>query len=149
MPGLHDFPHRGHCAVRIAAAMLLATLAAGCVRPLAVQQEFFSPLNGTTAGIGERTRHVVSHHRALQAARHRCSAPVHASLPPDDTELAKGPDFGSVAAREALAELCGTLTRPSVAAHGATSNAYRRWVEDQVRELPKASETAAGAAGGS
>ena len=149
MPGLLDLHHHGHCAVRIVAAMLLATLAAGCVRPLAVQHDFFSPSNGTTAGIGERTRHAVSHHRALQAARNWCSAPVHASLPPNDTELAKGPDFGSAAAREALAELCGTLARPSVAAHGATSNAYRRWVEDQVRDLPKASATAADAAGGS
>ena len=149
MPGIHDFPQRGHSAGRVFAVMLLATLAAGCARPLAVQQEFFSPLNGTTAGIVERTRHAVSHHRALQAARHRCSAPVHASVPPNEAELREGPDFGPAAAREALAELCGTPARPPVAAYGATSNAYRRWVEDQVRELPDVSETAAGAAGGS
>ena len=149
MPGLHPFLHRGHAAGRIVAAMLLATLAAGCVRPLAVQHEHFSPLNGTIAGTSERTRHAVSRHRALQAARHRCSVPVHASVPPNETELREGPGFGPAAAREALAELCGTPARPPVAAYGATSNAYRRWVEDQVRELPDVSETAAGAAGGS
>ena len=149
MPGLHDFPHRGHSAGRIVAAMLLATLATGCVRPLAVQHEHFFPLNGTIAGISERTRHAVGHHRALQAAQHRCSAPGHASVPPDEVEPPEGPDFGPAAAREALATLCGTSARPSVAAYGATSNAYRRWVEDRVRELPEASETAAAAAGGS
>ena len=149
MPGLHPFLHRGHAAGRIVAAMLLATLAAGCVRPLAVQHEHFSPLNGTISGISERTRHAVSHHRALQAARHRCLAPVHASVPPNEAELREGPNLGPAAAREALAELCATPARPPVAAYGATSNAYRRWVEDQVRELPEVSETAAGAAGGS
>ena len=149
MPGVHDFPHRGHSTGRTIAAMLLAALAAGCVRPLAVQHELYSPLNGTISGISERTRHAVSHHRALQAARHRCSAPVHASVPPNEAELREGPDLGPAAAREALAELCDTPPRPSVEAYGATSNAYRRWVEDRVRELPDVSETAAGAAGGS
>lgn len=149
MPNLHDFPCRGRSAGRVVAVVLLATLAAGCVRPLAVQHEFFSPLSGTSAGINDQARHAVAHHRALQAARHGCPAPVHASVPTGETDPAGGPDFGPAAVREVLAELCSAPARPPVAAHGATSNAYRRWVEDRVRELPKAIETAAGAAGGS
>ena len=149
MPSIHDFPCRGSSAGRVVMMVLLATLTAGCVRPLAVQHEFFSPLNGTIAGINERARHAVDHHRGLQAARNGCPAPAHASVPAGDTDHARGPDFGSAAAREALAELCGAPARPLAAAYGAASNAYRRWVEDRVRELPKATETGAGAAGGS
>ena len=33
--------------------------------------------------------------------------------------------------------------RPPVSAHGATHAAYRRWVDDEVRELPDVSETIA------
>ena len=149
MPSLHDLPHRGRSGGRVVAVVLLATLAAGCARPLALRHEFFSPLNGTSAGINERARHAVDHHRALQAARHGCPAPAHASTPAGETDPAGDPDFGPAAAREALAELCSAPARPPVAAYGATSNAYRRWVEDQVRELPEAVETGAGAAGGS
>ena len=149
MPSLHDLSHRGRPAGRVVAAVLLATLAAGCVRPLAFHHEFFSPLSGTSAGISERARHAVDHHRALQAAHHGCPAPAHASAPAGETDPAGGPDFGSAAAREALAELCGAPARPPEAAYGATSNAYQRRVEDRVRELPKAIETGAGAAGGS
>ena len=149
MPSIHDFPHRARSAGRVVAVLLLAALAAGCVRPLAVQHEFFSPLNGTTAGIKERARHEVAHHRALQAARQGCPTTGHVAVRTGETGVAEGSDFGSAAARKAFAELCDAPARPPVAAYGATSNAYRRWVEDRVRELPDPAETAAGAAGGS
>lgn len=147
MPSLHDLPLHG----RTVAAMLLAMLVAGCVRPLAVQHEYFSPMNGTVSGTSERARHAVSHHRALHAARQACASATatRASVPPGEAEPVDGPDLGSAAAREALADLCATPARPPVAAFGALSDAYRRWVEDRVRELPGAAETAAGAAGGS
>ena len=148
MPNLHELPRHGSIVGRVVAAMLLIMLIAGCVRPLSVQHEYFSPLNGSTAGATERTRHVVSHNRALQAAQHRCPLLVHASVAPGETNTPDGPDIGSTAAREALADLCATLVRSPEAAYGGTSNAYRRWVEDEVRELPDASKTAAGAAGG-
>ena len=133
----------------VVAMVLLAALTAGCVRPLAVQDDFFSPLNGTAAAIAEQTRHAVGHRRALQAARHRCPTPIHTSGPSGETRHAEGPDLGLAAEREALAELCRTAVRPPVAAYGATSEAYRRWAEDRVRKLPEAAETGAGAAGGS
>ena len=145
MPNSRDYPRHA----RVVSTMLIAMLLAGCVRPLAVQHEHFSPLSGSLAGISTRAQHAVSRHRALQAARHGCPAPVQDTPGPGDADLPEGPNLGTVAAREALADLCATPTRTPAAAYGATSNAYRRWVDDRVRELPEASETAAGAAGGS
>ena len=133
----------------VAMALLLAMLATGCVRPLSVQHDYFSPLNGSSAGIGMQTQHAVSRHLALQAAQHGCPAQTPPSTRRSAGKLPGGPNLGSVAAREAQADLCATPVRPPAAAHGATSNAYRRWVEDEVRELPELSDTAAGAAGGS
>ena len=144
MPSLHHFPRRA----RILVAILCAVLSAGCVRPLAVQDAYFAPANGTVSATSERIRHTVSHHRALQAARRGCPSATPGSVPPGEAEFADGPDFASAAARMALADLCAAPARPPVAAIGGASNAYRRWVEDRVRELPEAAETAAGAAGG-
>lgn len=137
-----------HCP-RIAAAMLLAALGAGCVRPLAVQHEFFSPVNGSADRISTQTQHAVNHRRALQAARHACGSEAAAPVPPEATNVPAGPNLGFVSAREALVELCDSQGRPPVAAYGGVSNGYRRWVEDEVRELPEVSDTAASAAGGS
>ena len=143
--------------VRVAAAILLMALAAGCARPLAVQHEFFGPLSGNADRIGTQAGHALDHHRALQVARHACgpsaAAPVPAgetSVPTGEAGVPAGPAAGFAAAnRAALADLCADGEGAPTAAYGGTSNAYRRWVEDQVRELPAASETAASAAGGS
>ncbi len=126
------------------AVTLLAVVAGGCMRPLALQHEYFRSASGPAARSSVQARHVVGHHRALQAAQRACSARVPAAEPP------VGPDLGRAAAREALAEVCAdTVARTApVSAHGATSNAYRRWVQDEVRPLPAPSETAAPAAGG-
>ena len=128
---------------RVAAATLLGILAAGCNRPLALQHEYFWPTSGPAARTSVQVQHALSHQLALQAAQRACATPVPAAPPP-------GPDLGSPAAREALAEVCaGTVARPAaVSAHGATSNAHRRWVEDRVRELPDPSETASSVGGG-
>ena len=144
MSSFHALPRP----VRVAAAMLLVTFAAGCGRPLAFQHEFFMPLSDPADRIGDRAQHAVSHHRALQAAQWACGpGAASALLPPDEADLRDGPNPGLEAARGALADICVTPARP-VAAHGAGSEAYRRWVEDQVRNLPGASETAASATGG-
>ena len=127
--------------------VLFASLAAGgCNRPLAVQDEYFSAARGSPARAREETLHFVSHHRALQVAQHSCAAtPVAAGAPPRTTGVAAAPELGSAAAHDALHRLCASLPLPPpVHAQGAVSNAYRRWVEDNVRELPDASETAAG-----
>ena len=147
----------------VAAAVLLAALAflaAGCVRPLAVQSEYFAPGAGTIAKVGAVTRQTVSHHRALQAAQRACTDPEAPAAPPPgpdlaaapgpDLSVAPGPDLSVAPARDALANVCATTVarKGPVRAHGATSQAYERWVKGQVRELPSPSETAAGAAGG-
>ena len=135
-----------------AALLLIASLAVGgCVRQLAVQDEYFAPASGSSARSRMAARQLVSHHRAFQAARRSCAAPPFDNdAPPLEAQSPDGPELGSAAAREALRRLCASIPpRLPVAAHGATSNAYRRWVEDNVRQLPKASQTAASAAGGS
>ena len=129
---------------RAAAAVLLAALAAGCMRPLAVQDEYFSSPGRSIAKANAETLRTVRHHRALQAAQHACPPrPARSAAP-------SGPDLGAPAHRAALAGICAsTVARPPPAsAHGSLSNAYRRWLEDQVRELPAPSETSASAGDG-
>ena len=131
--------------------LILSLASAGCARQLAVQDEYFAPASGSSSRSLMATRHMVSHHRALQVAQRSCSfAPIPSDHPPGNARPPAGPEIGNSVADEALRRLCAsTPPQLPVAAHGASSNAYRRWVEDAVRELPQASETAASAAGGS
>ena len=132
--------------------VLVAMLAAGgCVRQLAVEDEYFAAASGSGTRSRVATQHLLSHYRAWQAAQQWCSDVAHQAAPPsEDARLRPGPGLGSASAREALHGLCAAIPPPHpVAAHGAAANAYRRWVEDNVRELPEASQTAASAAGGS
>ena len=137
-----------HGAVLLLILLLAST---GCVRPLAVQDEYFAPASESGAQSLSATRHLVSHHRALQVAQHSCSAVrTHSGAPPGNLQPSAGPEIGNSAAGEALRRLCASgPPRLPVSAHGASFNAYRRWVQDAVRELPEASRTAASAAGGS
>ena len=145
---MHSLPFSSRVP-RIAAAMLLAALCAGCGRPLALQHEFFEPLSGSADRIGTQARHAISHHRALQVARHACGTSAAAPAPAEETSAPGGPGAGfATASREALATLCASEEQRPQAAYGGASNAYRRWVEDEVRELPETAETAASAAGG-
>ena len=122
-----------------AAVVLLAALASGCMRPLALQDEYFSSASRSIATTNAETLRTVRHHRALQAAQHACPRPVRPAAAP------AGPDLGSPPARAALAGTCASTVAKSrpVSAHGSTSNAHRRWEEDQVRELPDPTESAA------
>ena len=126
-----------------ATAVLLAAFASGCMRPLALQDDYFSSTSRSIANANAETLRTVRHHRALQTAKHACPRPAR-SAP------ASAGDVGSSFAPAALARLCAsTAAQPRpVSAHGSTSNAYRRWAEDEVRELPDPSETAASAGGG-
>ena len=129
---------------RAATAVLLAALAAGCMRPLAVQDEYFSSPGRSIAKANAETLRTVRHHRALQAAQHACPPP------PARSAAASGPDLGAPVHRAALAGVCASTVAqpPPASAHGSLSNAYRRWLGDQVRELPAPSETAASAGDG-
>ena len=135
-----------------AAVILIATLSAGgCMRQLAVKDEYFAPASGSSARSQVATQHLVSHYRALQAAQRWCAAAPRSSAGlPEETRLPAGPELGTESAHDALHNLCGSIPPPRpVAAHGAATSAHRRWVEDNVRKLPEASQTAASAAGGS
>ncbi len=131
---------RGLC---VAVAFLPLSLSAGCQQPLAVHDPYFKPGNTTAAAQGAEAKRVVRYHRALQTARRSCP-----DRDPAGTGRRDGP-APAAAGRAALAGLCRDLRKPETAAHGATPNAYRRWAEDRVRELPKPAVTAVGAAGGS
>ena len=124
---------------RVGAALLLAALAAGCWRPLAVQDEYFRPSNDPVAAVHVDARLAIGRQHALQAVRRACAAP--APAPPADGQ---GPELGAQAAREALGRHCADRARPSVAAYGSASAAYRRWANDEVRELPSGAAAAIG-----
>lgn len=130
-----DLQSRRRC-LRVPAALLLVALVGGCYQPLAVQDPYFASAVAT-ATLGAEARHVVRYNEALRAARRSCIVPK-----PDVGER-DGPDAGARAGRAALADLCAASPRPAAAAFGGTTNAYRRWVEDRVRELPEPSATAA------
>ena len=101
------------------------------------------PDSGRAAAHRSEALHAVRHNRAVQAARQSCPA-----VDPPSVEAPGGPDRAR-AGRAGLARLCADGPAPPTAAYGGTANAYRRWVEDRTRELPEATATAAGPAGGS
>lgn len=129
---------------RFALAMLMPlSISVGCHQPLAVGDAYFRPGPLPDAAHNAEVLRAVRYHRALQTARRSCTAAA-----PGSANGRTGPDFGAALARSALADLCAEWRNPSTAALGGTANAYRRWVEDRIRELPEATATAAGPAGG-
>ena len=125
------------------AALLPLLLSAGCYEPLALQDPYFALGSPNAAAHGADALQAVRYNRALQSARRSCPA-----APPPAVDAPGGPGRAATR-RAALARLCPHMPAPSVAALGSSEGAYRRWIEDRVRELPEASATAAGAAGGS
>lgn len=139
---------RGSLAVRIGAVILIVSLAAGCHGQLAQKHDFFAP--GGAAGTRSQTETLryLAYYQALQAAQHRCLDGGHAGASrdgaPSDAASAGGPP-----GREPPWALPCPGADDSHAAHGSTSNSFRRWVEDQVRPLPAPSETASSIGSGS
>ena len=128
-------------AVLMLAGLLPLSLTVGCHQPLALQDSYFRTGKPNAAAHRAGALEAVRYNRALQSARRSCPAG------PDTAAAAPaGPDRAA-SGRAALAGLCPDP--PAVAVHGGTEGAYRRWVEDRVRELPETSATGAGAAGGS
>lgn len=131
----------------IAAALSVVLILASCQERLAQRDAYFAPLSGLSVSLHSETEHVLDYHQAMQTALHRCNASQRAT----ETSSVMGP--ANVVPEGALdpdaqARLCAS-SGITHATHGAPLNGYRRWVGDQVRELPAPSETASSIGGGS
>ena len=115
----------------IAAAALLAVSATGCMERLAQRHAHFMPLSAAAVTAAE-TEHVLRYQQAAQAARRACDAAPAAAH--------------ALGARVAARRLCASAGRPQ-AVHGGLSNAYDRWVAEEVRKLPSPSETGSSVGG--
>ena len=114
--------------LRIAAAMLVAVLTGGCYERLSQKHEYFSPLRGTSSKVTTETERVLRYYAELQAARRACAA--------------AGTSVGASQGTVAPGGLRCAPPQRTRAAYGSALNAYRRWAEDNVRQLPNPSETA-------
>ena len=93
------------------------------------------------------TRVVVRSRVALDALRYECRLARARSPTLPSWSALWGPRSGLASDHPDLCERSRSSRRP-VGARGGTVNAYDRWVNDRVRELPSPAETAGGATGG-
>ena len=126
---------------RALAALLPLALLGGCESQLALQDPYFEKTAARVAAHGAEVDGLLRYQRALAAVRTRCLALA-------STDGRSGAAGLPAAGDAALAELCAASRAPSPEARGAILGAYRRWLADDIRELPEAGATGAGAAGG-
>ena len=126
----------GRRRLSVGAAFLAGALCAACHEPLAVRNPFHGAPAQSAAALDTKTLQVLTQHRALQAVRRACSAP----LPPGGIRIRPG--LGSPETGKPPGDPCSMSRPPPGASHGGILNAYRRWVDDQVRDLPDPSKTA-------
>lgn len=131
----------------ITAALCVVVVLGGCQERLAQRDTYFAPLRGLSASLHAETEHVLDYHQAMQAALHGCSESQRATATPSVMGPANVVPEGALDP-DAQARLCAS-SGITHATHGAPLNGYRRWVGDQVRELPAPSETASSIGGGS
>lgn len=93
--------------------------------PLAAQDSFFASPPSVTEHIGLEASAAIELHQALVAGQRACGAAREAADLPEETAF-----------------LCH---RRTTRFFGRRAEAYRRWVEDQVRELPSPDSTASSA----
>ncbi len=141
-----DLPTRSLPAA-ITAALCVVVVLGGCQERLAQRDTYFAPLRGLSASLHAETEHVLDYHQAMQAALHGCSKSQRATATPSVMGPANVVPEGALDP-DAQARLCAS-SGITHATHGAPLNGYRRWVGDQVRELPAPSETASSIGGGS
>ena len=143
---LPDLPTR-NLPGAIAAALFIVLPLGGCQERLAQRDTYFAPLSGLSISLHSETEHMLDYHQAMQAALHGCNESQRTTT----TSSVKGPvnvvPEGALDP-DAQARLCAS-SGITHAAHGSPLNGYRRWVGDQVRELPAPSETASSIGGGS
>lgn len=122
-------------------ALLVLVAAGGCQERLAQRDAYFAPFGGFQASASDEPASVIRYHQTLHAVRIGCSE-AGSTAEPAGPGSAAGAAWREAADAELLARLCEDAGEDSYAAYGGASNAYRRWVEDEVRELPKPSDTA-------
>lgn len=115
------------------AVVVVAILVGGCQQRLAEKHEYFSPSSGPGDQVTTETERVLRYHQRLQAARRACVTAGSAAALPDTVSPGK--------------LVCAPQGRTR-AAYGSRANAYQRWVEDGVRQLPSPSRTASSIASG-
>ena len=133
--------------LHLALALLLVVSVSGCLERLAQKDAYFASTNEVKAKARVQTERLIIHHRAVQVAQRGCfsrgpSSGAHSSRPPAPA----GAPLRAAWTEDEWVALCGA-PQGAYAADGAPSNAYRRWVEDQVRELPEPSDTASSVGG--
>jgi hypothetical protein len=112
------------------AVVLAAVLLGGCQStdgPLAARDSFFASPSATAAHIGLVAGAAIEAHRDLAAIQRACSAAPAVADPQATAGI----------------ECRGRTT----GFYGSLAEAFRRWAEDQVRELPSPEQTAASAGG--
>ena len=112
-----------------AAAVAAAACLAGCQGvdgSLSARSAFFASPSSIAGQVGLATTATIEAHQDLAVTQRLC-----ASAP--ETETADPQEAWIVCDRRATAF------------HGRRAEAYRRWVEDQVRELPAPTDTASAA----
>ena len=125
----------------VGAAVLAGALCVACHEPLAVRNPFHGAPAQSAAALDTKTHQVLTRHRALQAVRRTCAAPS----PPEG--IRSGPSLRPPELGKTSGDPCSKFQPAPVASHGGTLSAYRRWVDDQVRDLPDPSKTATRAGG--
>lgn len=108
----------------------MAVLLGGCQGaggPLSARDSFFASPSSVAAHIGLEAGTTIEAHRDLAAMQRACGAS------PAVADLQAKPNIDC---RERTSRF-----------FGRRAEAYRRWVEDQIRELPSPEETAASAGG--
>ena len=128
---MSELRSRRRC-LRLAAAVLPATLLVGCEAQLSVQDPYFAQSGARVALHGGKVRDLVTHHLARHAVRRNCLAPGSPT----------GPDLETAVGGKALADLCAVSPAPAPHALGGILNAYGRWLKDDIRPLPNPTETA-------
>ncbi len=131
----------------IAAGLSVVLILAGCQERLAQRDAYFAPLSGLSVSLHSETEDVLDYHQAMQTALHGCNESQRATATSSVMGPANVVPEGAIDL-DARTRLCASSSMTH-ASHGAPLNAYRRWVGDQVRELPAPSETASSIGGGS
>ena len=115
------------------AVIVAALLVAGCQPRLAWKHEFFLPMSGPGGQVTAETERVLRNLQLLQTARRACLTTESGAALPETVSPGK--------------LVCAPQGRTR-AAYGSRANAYQRWVEDGVRQLPSSSQSASSISSG-